>query len=117
MTKVRTTKILFSAGVNLPARRVIFASLYIAQEMIDVIRYRQSAGRAGRAGLDEYGETYLLTSPKDWIFCQKISNDYLPELISSLTEMRRCMSKCLLEAFDVGLIKSGVGRYFYWCTC
>ncbi len=54
-----------AAGLNLPARRVLIKS-YRRYEYgsgmvpIPVIEYRQMAGRAGRPGLDPYGESFLM---------------------------------------------------------
>jgi DNA polymerase theta len=51
-----------AAGVNLPVRRVIFRHDWIgwSSNPIDSVRYAQMAGRAGRAGIDERGESILL---------------------------------------------------------
>ena len=58
-----------AAGVNLPARRVIVAEYYRFEEgyrrPIGVYEYKQLAGRAGRPGLDEYGEAVIIPSPSD----------------------------------------------------
>ena len=54
-----------AAGLNLPARRVLIKS-YRRYEYgsgmvpIPVIEYRQMSGRAGRPGLDPYGESFLI---------------------------------------------------------
>jgi DEAD/DEAH box helicase/Helicase conserved C-terminal domain len=52
-----------AAGVNLPARRVIFRSPFIAQNILDIVKYRQMAGRAGRAGKDTFGEAIMIPMP------------------------------------------------------
>ncbi|KIZ04600.1 DNA polymerase theta subunit [Monoraphidium neglectum] len=51
-----------AAGVNLPVRRVVFRQNYIGTKdcPLDATRYRQMAGRAGRAGIDSQGEAILL---------------------------------------------------------
>ncbi|MHA2498582.1 MAG: DEAD/DEAH box helicase [Candidatus Hodarchaeales archaeon] len=63
-----------SAGVNLPARRVIIDSVWRyssgGQEPISVIEYKQQAGRAGRPKYDSYGEAILIARSQkegDWL--------------------------------------------------
>ena len=45
-----------SSGVNLPARRVIVRSPLQGGALLDLLSYRQMAGRAGRAGTDTHGK-------------------------------------------------------------
>ena len=58
-----------SAGVNLPARRVVIADMtrYDAERggnaEISVLEYRQMAGRAGRPQYDDHGETVMIPPP------------------------------------------------------
>ncbi len=52
-----------SAGVNLPARRVIIKSYRRFDGFsrpIKVMEYKQMAGRAGRPGMDEWGEAVIV---------------------------------------------------------
>lgn len=48
------------AGVNLPCQRVIFESPFIGRKKITTDAYLQMAGRAGRKGLDQFGEVFVL---------------------------------------------------------
>ena len=58
-----------AAGVNLPARRVVVAEYVRYDEgswkPIKVFEYKQFAGRAGRPGLDPYGESIIVAMRGD----------------------------------------------------
>ncbi|MGC9071417.1 MAG: DEAD/DEAH box helicase [Acidilobus sp.] len=58
-----------AAGVNLPARRVVVAEYLRYEEgtwrPIKVFEYKQLAGRAGRPGLDPYGEAIIVAQRGD----------------------------------------------------
>jgi len=65
LLKVVVSTTTLAAGVNLPARRVVVADYErfdpaLGREEIPVLEYRQMAGRAGRPGLDPYGEAVLV---------------------------------------------------------
>eukprot|EP00760_Papus_ankaliazontas_P019513 PhM_4_TR18031/c1_g1_i3/m.37170/K02349/POLQ; DNA polymerase theta len=106
-----------AAGVNLPARRVIFRSPRIGASVLDVVTYRQAAGRAGRAGLDTFGESYLIVAASERELARRLLLDKLPPLRSSLQSDRGGLTRALLESFALGIVKTVYDvQHFIQCT-
>ncbi|MFW5902885.1 MAG: DEAD/DEAH box helicase, partial [archaeon] len=60
-----------AAGINLPTKRVVMNSMYMytgqGSQPIQVNRYKQRAGRAGRPQYDKYGEAIILARKREEI--------------------------------------------------
>jgi helicase len=80
LIKVIVSTPTLASGLNLPARRVVIRDYkrYDANYgmmNIPVLEYKQMAGRAGRPGLDAYGEAVLIAkSPSE---CEALAEHYI----------------------------------------
>jgi len=101
-----------AAGLNLPARRVLIKS-YKRYEYgsgmvpIPVIEYRQMSGRAGRPGLDPYGESFLIAKNDSEV--QDLREHYLngmPEEIWSKLASESALRSHLLSTIAARFVKN-----------
>ena len=100
-----------AAGVNLPARAVVIEKFTRYGEEgevpISVSEYKQMAGRAGRAGLDEVGTAILVAKP--YTDPVELFERYVlgrPEDVESALTSARALRRALLGLIASKVIKS-----------
>ncbi|WJX16443.1 DNA-directed DNA polymerase [Trifolium repens] len=113
LLRVLTATSTLAAGVNLPARRVIFRQPRIGCDFIDGTRYMQMAGRAGRTGIDTKGESVLICKPEELKKVMGLLNESCPPLHSCLSEDLNGMTHAILEVVAGGIVQTAndINRY------
>ncbi|XP_057957397.1 helicase and polymerase-containing protein TEBICHI isoform X2 [Malania oleifera] len=113
LVRVLTATSTLAAGVNLPARRVIFRQPRIGRDFIDGTRYKQMAGRAGRTGIDTKGESVLVCKPEELKRIIGLLNESCPLLLSCLSEDKNGMTHAILEVVAGGIVQTAndIHRY------
>ena len=121
------------AGVNLPCRRVVFMGLQKGREQLSPGDYRQMRGRAGRTGLDDHGESYVLVEKKkaaaknsDQEELEALKTGLVDSVPQSLRSGLRerglgsgLIDRCLLEAIycDIARSDAELQHYFDLTLC
>ncbi|KAK1550568.1 hypothetical protein Q3G72_021166 [Acer saccharum] len=113
IVRVLTATSTLAAGVNLPARRVIFRQPRIGRDFIDGTRYKQMAGRAGRTGIDTKGESVLICKPDEVKKIIGLLNENCPPLHSCLSEDKNGMTHAILEVVAGGIVQTAEDIHRY----
>ncbi|KAI9097672.1 hypothetical protein K1719_025443 [Acacia pycnantha] len=113
LLRVLTATSTLAAGVNLPARRVIFRQPRIGRDFIDGTRYKQMAGRAGRTGIDTKGESVLICKSEEIKKVMGLLNESCAPLHSCLSEDINGMTHAILEVVAGGTVQTAndIHRY------
>ncbi|WVZ89441.1 hypothetical protein U9M48_035849 [Paspalum notatum var. saurae] len=113
LIRVLTATSTLAAGVNLPARRVIFRQPKIGRDFIDGTRYRQMAGRAGRTGIDTKGESIIVCKPEEVKRVTSIIRRNCSPLESCLSEDKNGMTHAIMEVVAGGIVQTAndIHRY------
>lgn len=90
-----------AAGVNLPARRVVFQSPFMGNQLLDSTQYKQMAGRAGRAGQGTMGESIIIAAPNIKNQVMALVQQQLPQVVSCLRNEKRGLKRFILEVLCV----------------
>ena len=119
--KLLTTTPTLAAGVNLPARRVILASVfrydseYGGNMPISILEYKQICGRAGRPRYDTFGEAIIIADAR--VNAEEIYDHYIlgtPEPICSQLTNDRSIRIHILSTISTlpGIKKSEIYDLF-----
>ncbi|GAB6033238.1 hypothetical protein CHUAL_012841 [Chamberlinius hualienensis] len=96
-----------AAGVNLPAQRVIVREPRIANSFISCSRLKQMVGRAGRAGLNECGESFLIVQENDVLNVKKMlleGNE--PCMSSMIINSGKGFKTFILNAISIEMVQT-----------
>ncbi|XP_073456350.1 helicase POLQ-like [Aquarana catesbeiana] len=105
-----------AAGVNLPARRVILRAPYVAKDFLKRAQYKQMIGRAGRAGIDNAGESILIIQDKDKQMVQELVSKPLEKCSSNLMhDDGKGFQSLLLSLIGLKIARTAEEIYSFAC--
>jgi hypothetical protein len=113
---VLTATSTLAAGVNLPAKRVIFRQPYIGNQFLDATRYKQMCGRAGRAGHDKIGESFLIVEQRDMKKAKDLLVEPLKKCTSALCADKIGLSRAVLEVIAAEIVATS-NDVELWLKC
>ncbi|KAI9008408.1 hypothetical protein BC832DRAFT_423858 [Gaertneriomyces semiglobifer] len=106
LIRVLTCTSTLALGVNLPARRVIFRNMKMGISSLSARDYNQMKGRAGRKGMDPFGECFIMcATDREFDEAKQLIRATLQPVTSCLLTELKGMKRALLE-----IIVSGIAR-------
>ena len=106
-----------AAGVNLPARRVVFQTPFMGNKLLDATQYKQMAGRAGRAGQGTVGESMIIAPASLKSQVMGLVNQSLLKVESCLRNEQHGLKRLLLEVLCI-VPEIGAGEELArFCNC
>ncbi|KAF6203034.1 hypothetical protein GE061_003447 [Apolygus lucorum] len=103
-----------AAGVNLPAQRVILRAPYVGAQFMSKSTYKQMIGRAGRAGLAEKGESYLICKPQEAGLVRNMLTNSMDCCTSQLAG--EDLKTFIVSCFSLNLAKNKESLRSIWST-
>jgi len=96
-----------AAGVNLPARRVIIRSPFMGRNQLTHTQYKQMVGRAGRAGLDTHGESFLMVKSNQVKLVEDVVTSPVEHCMTSLhLSGNSGVANLILNCMSLGLVNT-----------
>lgn len=106
-----------SAGINMPARRVIVTGVHCGMKEVPTSKVGQMVGRAGRPAYDLVGDAYILLPERTYNEQKarlKNPEPILSQMLDTLGEKHKDLAFHLVSEINEGNIKDRDGVYYWY---